>query len=175
MNEDTRNYFRKELDIDIEQEFEKLKEIGKIPANQLNDRDEMMKALNEAAYNEQMAKMIYIKARSLYDMHIVEYNRKLWPLEKRAMSRIKAWMDEAGLKSRKQITKDDVAKELCAAEDTRVKYRKLVKELEEMREIRDACESLANRWKSRGIMMGAQSRVLNAKIEITMGERRRKR
>lgn len=169
MEKDIRNFFRKEFDIDIVEEFEELKNLGQISADKLKSKNTLIKAINKAANCEFRAKRIFLKARKEFNLFMINHNKELRALERKATVRLKAWMDNTGIGARKQITKEDVVKMICSKEDSREVYEKLVLDLEEMKEIRDNCESLAKRWKSRSILLQGQSKLVQATINVKLG------
>lgn len=169
MAEDIVRFFTKKFDIDIEDAYSKLEKVHTLSVSKLSDRDTMLEALNKHAELEQLAKRLAAKAKRLYQEEMVDYNKAFSKLSRQAVSRLKEWQKEVGIGSRKQITKDDVIGMICEKRDSRIEYRRIEERRLDLEEIRDNCNSLANRWKSRGILLNAQSKVLNAKIEITLG------
>jgi len=174
-SDDLRAFFRRKFDIDIPAVYEQLEDVGRISVRDLEKRGKMIEALNVHADLEQKARQLAHKAKRLYSEFMIGYNKRLRKLEKRATARIKAWLDATGIKSRKQITKDEVVKELCSEKDTRIEYRRLERERLDMEEIRDNCASLAERWKGRGYLLDAQSRALNAKVEVNLNPKEKGR
>jgi len=169
MDKSSRSFFRKEFDIDIVKEFEDLKDLGQVSADKLKSKNTLIKMLNKAASCEFRAKRIFLKARKEFSLFLIGHNKELRSLERKAIVRLKAWMDNTGIGNRKQITKEDVVKMICSKEDSREVYEKLIFDLEEMKEIRDNCESLSNRWKSRSILLQAQSKLVQATISVKLG------
>ena len=169
MDNETRAFFRQEFDIDIVKEFNDLKDFAQISSDKLKSKNTLIKMLNKAADCEYRAKRIFIKARKEFNLFMINYNKELRPLERKATVRLKAWMDKTGIGNRKQITKEDVVKMICSKEDSREVYERIILGLEEMKEIRDNCESLANRWKSRSILLQGQSKLVQATINVKLG------
>ena len=89
MSEEVAKFFQKEFDIDLVSEYERLKDIGKIPLGKIRDREVILNAVNEAGENAHRAKQIHLKARRMYELYQVEFDKKLLLLKKRAMIRLK--------------------------------------------------------------------------------------
>ena len=58
--DDNRKFFKKQFDIDIQEVYLKLKNVGKISANKYRDMDTLNKAIYEAANNAYQANMIFL-------------------------------------------------------------------------------------------------------------------
>ena len=173
MDNESRNFFRKEFDIDIVKEFNDLKDFGTISADKLKSKNTLIKMINKAADCEFRAKRIFFKAKKEYNLFMVEYNSDMRALERKAVVRLKAWLDNTGTGSRKQITKEDVIKMICSKEDSKEIYKKVLLEHEEMKEILDNCESLANRWKTRSITLQAQAKLVQSTTNVVLGGKKR--
>lgn len=169
-NEKVRDYFRAEFDIDIVRTYERLKSIGKISADKINDRVELMRAINTAGKSAFAANILFLKARREKEMFQIEYNSKLRELTRLAIARISAWL-ESSTNVRKQITNDMVEQEICSAPSTKKEYRQLLAKREELREICDAMESLAKQWSDRKSALQSQARLLESKKEVILGRR----
>jgi hypothetical protein len=177
-DDDAVRFFRKIwVDVDVASEYKRLKRIGSVPANQLRDRDRLLKELNDAQDNAARAETLYLKARELYDRFLVGHNKRLHKLEKRAVARLKEWLTEIKAGSRKQITQDMVVKEICSKRDTREPYEELLEREIEVRRVRDACKSLSKKWDDRRWTLGAQAKLLGGITEpdLESGRKRRRR
>ena len=153
------------VEVDVISVFRRLERIGRIPSNQLRDRDRLLKELNEAQDNAALAETIYLKSCELYDRFKVDYNREMGRLERRAIVRIKAWMDKHKVGSRKQITSDLVVKFICMKKDSRDAYRRLVDEDIEHRRVRDSCKNLSDKWSGRRWLLGSQVKLVEGITE----------
>lgn len=162
-------FFKIELDIDIPKTYERLKKFAKMSIKDLKSRDAMLDALNSQADREHDARRIAIKAKRLYDEHMIEYNAGLRKLKRRATVRYNGWMKKAGI-TKLSITKDAIVEMICGTEDSKIEYQALEERRLDMLEIKLNCESLADSWKSRGFLLKAQSVVLNATIQIKLGK-----
>ena len=107
--------------------------------------------------------------RQLYDEYMIEHNAGLRKLKKKATVRYNGWMKTAGIK-KLSITKDAVVEMICGVSDSKEEYEALEKRRLDMLEIKENCESMADRWKSRGFLLRAQSVVLNAIVQIKLGK-----
>jgi hypothetical protein len=166
-----RKFFRREFDVDVVAEYERLKDIARLDEKDLTDRHKLGRAINEAARNAHRANVVYQKARRERELFRVEWHRRKRELTRTAMARIEAWMDATGSK-RKQITVAMVEEEICAAGDTRKEYESLLREQEELREIRNNLESLRDRWRDRQSALQSQARLLTSERELVLGGKR---
>lgn len=163
-----RSFFRKQLDVDIEKEFDRLKSVGRIPADQLKDRNRLAKEINRASYLAFRANLIYLKARKERELFRIEFNKEMRELQRLAIARINTWFDKTAT-VRKQITKDMIDQEICAGEDTGERLRIIKEREEEIREIRDALDNLAKQWSTRVSSLQTQARLASAQKEVVLG------
>jgi len=161
-------FFRRELDIDIVESYEKLKKFSKLGPEGLRDRFKLSEAIDEAANNAHLANSIYLKAKKEREMFKVEYAKRMHEISRIALARVQIWLEET--KSRKQPTKDMIEEEIAAHEDTRKEREDLVVRLEEIREIRDNLKSLAEQWSDRKGLLQTQARLLTAQKEVVLGK-----
>mgnify|MGYP001188961661 CR=1 FL=1 len=166
---ETRKFFRTEFDIDVIKQYTRLKEFATIPIDKLTDRYELAKEINRSARNAYLANVIFLKARKQRELFRIEYDRKLRELTRIALARIESWMDDTGSK-KKQITKEMISQEIAAKEDTREKYQALIKEQEELREIRDALQKFSLLWYERKGSLQTQASLLRQQQVVMMGD-----
>jgi len=169
LDESTLAYFRKELDIDIVEEYRGLKRIAKLPADKLMDRMALSRALNACAYSARRANLIYLKARAEREMFRIEFDRKMRELTRRATEQVDQWMQENDVK-KKQITKDMVQQEIASDKELRAEYEGLVRRQEELKAIRDDCQVLAKEWADRKWTLRAQAQLLAAEREVKLAD-----
>ena len=165
--EKVRAYFRKELEVDIVEVYEKLKEISTLPVNKLRDRDVLLVAINEAALNSHRTNMIYLRAKAMREQHKATYATENRELSRQATIQIQEWMEMEEVK-KKQITVNMVFEEICSSPALRKKYDRIQAEQEELRAIRDACKSLTFQWDSRKGLLQTQARLITQQREIVM-------
>jgi hypothetical protein len=163
-----REFFRRELDVDVVKEYERLKEIGRVPLNQLRDRERLLRELNDAQDNARKADTLRLKARRAYERHMVEHNREMAVLKRKAVVRINAWKKKFGIS--KQITEGMVVEKICEKEDTRKPYEELVERELEMRDMHDACKRLSELWDGRRFALNSQANLLRSVIEVNLGD-----
>lgn len=167
----TRVFFRREFDVKVVDEYERLKDVGRLSQEDLRDRFKLSEAINEAGRNAHRANMIAVKAKKEREFFRVEFNRRNREVRRTALARIGSWLEATGNK-RKQITKDMIDEEVAAHEDTRTEYEELMREQEELREIRDNLRNLADQWSDRKSSLQTQARLLSAQKEVVLGRNR---
>lgn len=165
--ERTLNYFRKTFDIDVVVEFERLKDVAAVPANQLRNKGALVEAINFAAKNAIAANMIWQKAKKLREAFRVEYNQGMRSISRLALVRVENFLNEIGSK-RKQITKEMISEEICAMADTREPYEELHVRQQELREIVSNTEALAKRWAERESTLQTQARLLTSQRDVKL-------
>ena len=168
-DKETMFYFRKELDVDIIVEFEKLKDVGQLPADKLMDRIALSNAINCAASNSRQANKIYLKAKTEREFYRIEFDRELQDLHRDATTNVATWLEENDVK-KKQITKDMVQQEISSDKKLRAKYEALILKQEELRSICQNCEVLAREWVERKWTLRAQAALVAAEKETKLPE-----
>lgn len=168
-SEETRSFFRREQDIDIIGEFNALKNIGEMPAEQVMDRVALMHELNSAAVRARRANLIFLKARRERELFRIEFDATMKSLSNRAIQFIEIWLKENEV-TKKQITKDMVEQEIASNPELVVEYRVLIEKQEELRSIQDDCQLLANEWSERKRTLQTQARLLSAEKEVVFGK-----
>jgi len=169
---DTIHFFKRRYDIDLQAEYERLEAVGKIPVNQLRDRDTLLEHLNDCQENERKAKTMRIKAKGMYERHMVGYHKEMRALKRKALVRLEAWKKKVDVK--KQTTEEMVVEAICEQDDTRELYEKLLAARREVKDILDACEALAKAWEGRRFTLHDQVSLLKAPVEVNLGGKRRK-
>lgn len=165
-NEEVLTFFRKELDIDILAEYRRLKHIGKIPADKLTDRMELIRLLNTAAEEVKSVNLVYLKARSARELFRIEFDRAMRDLNRRATEKVASWVETSGAK--KQITIDMVKQEIASDPELSQEYTILVSKQEELRNIRDDCALLLKEWSDRKWTLRAQADLVKAEREVKL-------
>jgi len=168
-DEDTLAYFRKELDIDIVEEYRELKGVARVPADKLMDRMELARAVNACGLSARRANLIYLKARAERELFRIEFDRKMRELARKATERVERWMEENEVK-KKQITKDMVQQEIASDPELRREYEYLVRRQEELKAIRDDCQVLAKEWADRKWTLRAQVQLVVSEREVKMSD-----
>jgi len=171
--EEVLEFFRKELDIDVVMVYNRLKAIAKLPSDKLMDRLALSREINAAGQNAQAAHRIWLKAKKERELFRIEFNRRKRELTREATKAIGNWMELEEI-SRKQITIAMVEEEMASNPDLRLKYETLMREQEELREIRDNCKSLADRWSKREGTLQTQARLLGQEREVIFGQPKNK-
>ena len=166
--DNVRSYFRKKFDIDIIRSYEKLKSIGAMSADQINDRVALMKAINKSGKNAFLANLLFLKARREREIFRIEFDKTMRDLNRKAIAMIGVWMENS-TNIRKQITVDMVKQEISGSAELREQYKTILIKQEELREIRDAMESLAKQWADRKSSLQSQARLLDSKKEVILG------
>lgn len=83
-------FFRREFDIDIQVEYERLKNVGELSHDDLKNKHAIGRAINKAANNAHRASIIYQKARKMREVYRIEFAQKKRELTRLAISRIQA-------------------------------------------------------------------------------------
>ena len=167
---DPAQFFRREFDIDVVATYERLKTIATLPVNDLQDRMALSRAINTAAQNAYDANRIFLKAKRERQLFKIEFARETRDLNRAAVTAIDQWMKNNDVKS-KQITKDMIEQELASNPTFVDRYRGLMVKLEDLREVRDNCKSLAEQWSERKGLFQTQARLLTQEKEILFGNR----
>lgn len=162
-------FFRREFDIDVVAEFEKLKRIAELPANEYRDRMALSREINSAALHAYRANMIYLKAKREREMFKIDFAREMRELHRKATKNCAAWIKKEKLASKKQVTKDMIEQELATDPELRRPYVRLLAHLEDLREIRDNCKSLAEQWSDRKGLLQTQAKLLTQELEHVFG------
>jgi len=165
----TIKFFRREFDVDIEEVYLRLKDIGALPSEDLKDRHKLNRAINQAGKNAVDAGIIFRKAKKQRELFRIEYHRRMRELTRLAISRVQTWLDSVEI-PKKQITKDMITQEIAAKEDTREEYTSLIRKREELREIRDNLELMAKQWAKRGSELQTQAGLLKAEKHVVLGK-----
>lgn len=165
----TVKFFRREFDVDLIEEYKKLKDIGALSSEDLKDRHKLNKAINKAGKNAVMAGIIFRKARKQRELFRVKYYRTMRELTRLAISRVQTWLESVDV-PKKAITKDMVTEEIMAKKDTRKEYEALIREQEELREIRDNLELIMKQWTKRGNELQTQVGLLKAEKHVVLGK-----
>lgn len=159
-----RAYFRKELDVDVIKVFEKLKNIAEVPADEINDRMTLARHINSASKNAWRANLLALKATTERELFRLEMDAALRKLTIEATEVLKKEMERKEI-TKKQITVAMVDQELATRED----YQVLKKKEQEIREMRDACQSLAQQWSDRKGLLQTQARLITNEREVRLG------
>lgn len=167
-------FFRKEMGVDVVAEFKRLKGIGRVPADQLKDRNVLISELNGVADCAFTAYLIFLRARREVELFQIDFDKGLQHLHRTATERVSNWLEAKG-GVKKQITKDMVDQQIAADEDLRIQYRELVEGMEERKGIRDACLRMAEEWSARRYTLNAQANLVSAERELVMSSTGRKR
>jgi len=165
-----RNYFRREFDIDIKKEYERLKSVGRIPTDKLKDRHEFVKALNDCGRNAVHARIIASQARRMRELFMIRWHREMREINRAATRQIQEWMDEKGIK-KKQITKDMISEEIASTPIYAKQYAALLAEKEELSSIREVLKEFANQWSERKGTIQSQLSALKLEKEVILGGR----
>lgn len=164
-------HFQKELHVDVAAEYERLKEISRIPADKLTDPHVISSHLNSASKNAHVAFLMYLRARREASLFEIEYKREMRELTRLAMARITAWMKNAEL-VRKQITESMIQEEIAAALDTRERFEALSKRKQDLQDLQDAMKNFAELWSDRRSSLQSQSALAKQKREVVLDPRR---
>lgn len=162
-------FFRREFSIDVVKEYTRLKEIATMPANDYRDRMKLSAAINGAALNAYRANMIFLKAKRERELFKIQFAARMRELNREATKNCEAWLKANKLTSKKQITKDMIESELASNEALAPRYKGILEELEDLREIRDNCKSLAEQWADRKSLLQTQARLLSEEKEMVFG------
>ena len=162
------NFFRKEFEIDIVEEYKKLKHIGELPADKILDRMALTREINSAAGNARRANLIFLKAKRERELFRIEFSRTVRKLHRQAMQNVDAWMKDREIK-KKQITKEMLDQEINSDPELSKEYLVWVEKQEELRMIRDDCEVLAREWSSRKNTLQTQARLISNEKELIFG------
>jgi len=164
------NFFRKEFEIDIVEEYKKLKHIGELPADKILDRMALTREINSAAGNARRANLIFLKAKRERELFRIEFSRTVRKLHRQAMQNVDAWMKDREIK-KKQITKEMLDQEINSDPELSKEYLIWVEKQEELRMIRDDCEVLAREWSSRKNTLQTQARLISNEKELIFGRK----
>lgn len=164
-------FFRRELNVDVAGEYERLKDVARIPVEKLTDPYFISSHINNASKNAHVAFLMFLKARREADMFELEYLREMREFTRLAMARITTWMEGAKL-VRKQITSSMIQEEIVAAPDTGVRYRELMEKRQELHDIRDAMQQFANLWGDRRSSLQTQAQLARTKREVVLDTRK---
>ena len=164
------NFFRKEFEIDIVEEYKKLKHIGELPADKILDRMALTREINSAAGNARRANLIFLKAKRERELFRIEFSRTVRKLHRQAMQNVDAWMKDREIK-KKQITKEMLDQEINSDPELSKEYLVWVEKQEELRMIRDDCEVLAREWSSRKNTLQTQARLISNEKELIFGRK----
>lgn len=165
-DEETMNYFRSEMDIDIVKTYKTLKEVGRLPADKLFDRDVLSEAINECHHNSRLANLIYLKAKAEREYFRIEFARDMRELQREATETVDAWLKAN--KSRKQATKDMIEQEMASNDELKEQYKYLIQRQEELRGIRDDCKLLATEWAERKWTLRTQVSLITSEREVKL-------
>lgn len=165
--EETVSFFRHEHQIDVVTEFNRLKHVGQIPANQITDRLTLLKELNACHQNSRRANLIFLVARREREVFRIEYSRIMRDLNRKAMSLLGEWMAQNDI-TKKQITKDMVEQEIASDPELQKTYRALVNKEQDLISIKEDCELLAHEWSQRQWTLRAQAQILSSEKEVSL-------
>ena len=140
-----------------------------MPANDYRDRMRLSAAINGAALNAYRANMIFLKAKRERELFKIPFAKRMRELKREATKNCDAWLKANKLASKKQITVDMVNEELASNEALAPRYKALLEEQEDLREIRDNCKSLAEQWADRKSLLQTQARLLSEEKEVVFG------
>jgi hypothetical protein len=160
--------FRRELNVDVAGEYERLKEMAKIPAEKLTDSYFISVQINNASKNAHIAFLMFLKARREAELFEIEYMREMRELTRLSMARITSWMEGAKL-ARKQITQAMIQEEIAAGMDTRERYSVLSERRQELHDIRDAMQNFSQMWADRRSSLQTQAQLAKSKKEVLLG------
>ena len=164
-------YFRRELNVDVVGEYERLKEMSKIPVDKITDPYYISTHINGASNKAHKAFLIYHKARRQKELFEIDFNKKMRELSRLAMARIANWMEKTSL-PRKQITQSMILEEIAAGSDTSEEYRDLVEKMEELKDIKDAMQNFAQMWSDRRSSLQTQASLAKTKREVILDSRK---
>jgi hypothetical protein len=165
-----RNYFRREFDIDIKLEYERLKDVGRIPTDKLKDRHALVIALNECGRNAVRARIIASQARRMRELFNIRYHREMREINRAATRQIQEWMDDKGIK-KKQITNGMILEEIASTPMYAKRYAALLAEREELKSIREVLKEFAQQWSERKGTIQSQLGALRMEKEVILGGR----
>lgn len=160
---DVRAYFRKVLDIDVIKVFEMVKGFAEVPADKIRDRMTLNQMINEATKNAWRANLVALKARTERELFRMEKDAAMIKLNMEASEILTKEQEERGIK-KKQITVDMVKQQMSGMED----YRDLIRREQDVREMKDACQSLATQWSERKGLLQTQARLVTSELELKM-------
>lgn len=152
----TVQYFRRQLNVDVAGEYERLKEVSRVPVEKITSAYFLSTHINSVSKNAHSAFLMYLKARRESELYEIEYKREMRELTRLAMARITAWMKHAEL-VRKQITESMIVEEIAAGADTRERYEELITKRIELRDIADAMKSFSQLWADRRSSLQTQA------------------
>ena len=152
-------FFQVQFDVDMMAEYKRLQSIGKIPADLLRNREEMLERINSAASDAFKANMLYLKARRLVEEYEREFAKQMAPLKKKAMRRAEQWIYVHGVKG-KSITEKMIQDEIMGDPEMSGVYEKLKDKLDRLKETRDNLQSLAVQWNNRVSLLQSQARLI---------------
>jgi hypothetical protein len=152
------------MDIDIIEEFRKLKDIGEIPADQIMDRMVLTREINSSAGRARRAHLIFLKARRERELFRIDYSKTMESLSNRAIQKVEQWLKDNEV-TKKQITKDMVEQKIASDPELSKEYTELVEREEEVKGIQDDCQLLATEWAERKRTLQTQARLITAEKE----------
>ena len=165
-SDETLAFFRKELDINIVSEYQRLKSVGQVPADKLMDRVSLTREINRAAENSRQANKIFLKAKAEREYFRIEFDRRVRSLNREAQEILEEWKKEN--KYSKQITQEMVRQELASNVELEPKYRALIERQEELRSIKADCQLLAEEWAERKWTLRTQATLVAAEREVKL-------
>ena len=158
-------FFRSELDIDVEATYRRLKSVATLSQEEAKDRHAVSMAINSAARNAIDARKLYLVARREREIFKIEMRRSMRRISREATERINRWMKLHDIR-KKQITNAMVEEEIAANDDLREEYKILVQREQDLRNIRDIMQMLADEWSARKSTLQTQARLLAAQKEV---------
>lgn len=165
----TVEYFQRELDIDVATEYEKLKDLSKIPVEKLTDPYYISVHINNASKNALTAFLMYMKAKRRFEMFEIDFLKGMRDLTRIAISRLAIWIETAEI-GRKQITQEMIKEEIAAGRDTGETYRLLVEKRQDLISIRDAMQQFSKLWNDRISALQTQASLAKTKREVVLGK-----
>lgn len=160
-------FFRQELDVDVEAVYQRLKSVATLTREELKDKHAISMAINTAARNSVDARKLFLMARGERELFKIEKSRSMRRMTREATARISRWMELEGVK-KKLITVAMVEEEIAASDDLRAEYKILVERELELKDIRDVMQTLADEWRERKSTLQTQARLLAAQREVVL-------
>ena len=162
------HFFRKEFEIDIRAEYDRLKDIARVPVKSLKDKEVLIAHLNSVAKNAVTARIIASHAKSLRELHRIKWYKEMRRLTRLATRQVDDWLKVKDVK-KKQITKDMIMEEIASDDNMCGEYEALVREREELRRMRDVLDEFAKQWSKRFETLRSQLSALKAQREVILG------
>ena len=162
------HFFRKEFEIDIRVEYDRLKDIARVPVKSLRDKDALIAHLNSVAKNAVTARIIASHAKSLRELHRIKWHKEMRRLTRLATRQVNDWLKVNGV-AKKQITVAMVTEEIASDEHMSKEYEELVREREELRRMRDVLDVFAVQWSKRFETLRSQLSALKVQKEVVLG------